>query len=216
MDSLETFIKKNKITLYELLSKLSLKTKNEVLNDITRVETPSNSKTLYIFSDGNCKNNGKKDAKAGYSICFKTIPMSPSLDSFNKTEKLTCDGNETNNKAELTGVFNIYKTLVENEGFFAQYENIVICLDSLYCINSLTKWYKSWMKNGWKTAKNEPVKNRVLIESIINLIYKCNLKIEYKHIYSHQAEPYDKESFEYFLWNGNKEVDCNINLILDK
>ena len=38
--------------------------------------------------------------------------------------------------------------------------NIVnIYSDSAYSINGITSWIDNWERNGWKTSKNEPVKN---------------------------------------------------------
>lgn len=36
---------------------------------------------------------------------------------------------------------------------------IKIYLDSTYIANGINKWIKDWHRNGWKTAKGDPVKN---------------------------------------------------------
>ena len=41
---------------------------------------------------------------------------------------------------------------------------IVIAMGSLYVVSGSTQWVLSWLKNGWKTSKRSPVKNRDLWE----------------------------------------------------
>jgi len=52
--------------------------------------------------------------------------------------------------------------------------------DSMYTINTLTNWKKSWKNNGWKRPGNKPVENLQLIQNYdkieekgyrINLVY---------------------------------------------
>ena len=64
------------------------------------------------------------------------------------------------------------------------------------------------------TAKKEPVKNRELIEQIIN-VTKI-IPVTFKHVFSHTKEPLNKNTLEYVLYLGNKIVDDNINEILKK
>jgi ribonuclease HI len=61
----------------------------------------------------------------------------------------------TNNIMELTAPIESLKTLKE--------PCIVnIYTDSVYVKNGITTWIHGWKKNGWKTAKKEPVKNMEL------------------------------------------------------
>ena len=44
--------------------------------------------------------------------------------------------------------------------------------DSAYMCNTFNNnWIGTWLKNGWKNSKGEPVANRDLIEELLNLIY---------------------------------------------
>lgn len=206
---LELYIYKNNLqnkTLLEILEKLSNKTLKNILTDITpneKVEISENE--LFIFSDGNCKNNGNKNAVAGFSVHFHN----KDFQQFNIT-KLIESTEKTNNIAELSGINYIVEIIDTNKELFQKY-NIIIILDSMYVINCLQKWNKNWIKNNWKNSKNEPVKNKELLQ---NILKKFPDNIVFKHVYSHKPEPVDKLSIEWMLWNGNNIVDSNINKIL--
>ena len=84
----------------------------------------------------------------------------------------------------------------------------------MYAIKCVTLWYPNWLQHNWMTAKKEPVKNKELIEQIIN-VTKIR-PVTFKHVFSHTKEPINKNTLEYFLYLGNKIVDDNINEILKK
>lgn len=217
---LQIFMYKNKLnenTLLDLLNKFSTTTIKHIINDLNIIEPIKDQNELYIFSDGNCKGNGKKHAKAGYSVIFMDKNSDSDSDNslfskFNKTRLLVSE--PTNNKAELSGIKYIFKCISENQDLFKDKKNI-ICTDSMYSINCIDKWSKTWIKNGWKNSKNEEVKNKELIQEICTLKDNINnINITFKHIMSHTKEPQDKNSLEWLLWYGNNKVDSNINELL--
>ena len=89
----------------------------------------------------------------------------------------------TNNREELTAI----KMILKDE---LAMKLTTIYSDSEYSINSITKWYKNWQLNGWKTAAGTNVKNRDLIEEIIQL--KNNLNVNFQHVYSHTGNKYNE------------------------
>jgi ribonuclease HI len=193
----------NDISFIDLLDKLSENTIELIITDI-QTEESAVKDTLYIFCDGGTKNNGSKNAKGGYSVYF----TDESYYKFNVTKIIK---EPTNNICELRAIKNIFKTISENPELFKE-KNIIICTDSQYSINCLTKWHSGWIKNGWKTAKGQEVKNKELVQQILE--YSGNIKFTFKHIYSHQKEPSNKKSLDYFMWYHNKIVDENINKAL--
>lgn len=204
----EVFLFKHKLnekTLLCLKDKFSEDTIKSIMIDLG---CPVLDK-LYIYSDGNCKGNGKSYAKAGYSVHF-TDDKESKLYKFNKTKLISTL--PTNNKAELSGVKQIYKTIYENQELFMNKE-CTICTDSQYSINCIEIWYKNWIKNDWKNNKKEPVKNRELIEDIIKIKDKIskNVIVNFKHVFGHTKEPINKQSLEWKCWYGNNKVDTNIN-----
>ena len=112
---------------------------------------------LNIYIDGSARNNGKENSKGGYGIVI-----------FDESNKIIIDAycqffdNVTNNQMELTAFLKTFELLD------TKYKNqqATIYSDSAYCINILTSWIHSWSKNGWKTSKNQPIKNPDLILSL--------------------------------------------------
>lgn len=48
-------------------------------------------------------------------------------------------------------------------------EDIEIVTDNLYVFKALTTYWKKWDENGWKTTKGDPVRDKEVIEKILNL-----------------------------------------------
>lgn len=91
----------------------------------------------------------------------------------------------TNNYAELMA---IYKALFFMK--FLGYTDGLIYSDSQYCIKSLTIWYQSWLRNNWKKADGQPVKNKEIIEAILDL--QSSLKINYQHVKAHNGDKFNE------------------------
>lgn len=216
---LELYLYKNKlneIPITELLQKFSNKTIKNILDDLTQdnVKMQENKDIIYVFTDGNCKNNGKKNAKAGYCVFFTENEDSIYYD-LNKSGIIINE--PTNQKAELTAMYELFCIIEENKELFKN-KTTNICSDSLYTIKCITEWYKNWEKNGYKTSKNQDVKNIELIKKIVNLkqtiLDETNIKINFKHVFSHTIEPKNKDTLEHFLWKGNKVCDELINQLI--
>lgn len=194
-NKLELYIKNNPL----FLNKLSTNTLESIYNDLNL-----NCNRYYIFSDGNCKQNGKKNARGAFSVYCENNHL------FNTTTEIKDE--PTNNKAELSGILHIFKTLYIHINHIPKNE-IIICTDSLYSIKCVTEWSHSWIQNNWKKKDGHPVKNKELIAKILkyyNFLIKHGYKIDFKHIKSHQPEP-KQDSLDYFYWLGNKRVDQQIN-----
>ena len=136
-----------------------------------------NNNDLYIYTDGSVKGNGKKTAQGGFGVFFsdKNIkPYSQILD--NKINIITSP------YAELSGILSALKTI---DSIYNK-QKIYLYTDSEYCLNALTKWYKSWIKNNWIKADKSQVKNKDEILEIINYINKYNVNLI--HINSHTGK----------------------------
>ena len=69
----------------------------------------------------------------------------------------------TNNIMELTAVIEALKLLK----FKCK---VKLYSDSAYVVNAFNqKWINGWIKNGWKNASKEPVKNKELWQELYNL-----------------------------------------------
>lgn len=68
----------------------------------------------------------------------------------------------TNNIMELTA-------LIKGLEYVGPEPSLLIRCDSKYVIDAMTKWAPGWRRKGWKKADGQPVKNRELVERLLNL-----------------------------------------------
>ena len=137
----------------------------------TNIEQNNNiqKKTITIYTDGACKNNGKKNAIAGIGVYSENV--------YNISEKI--EGRQTNQRAELYAILKALELTKIDD-----YSTVYIYTDSLYSINCITKWIYGWINNGWLDKKKKPVKNKNIIQPIYN-IYKKYSNIRFIHIEAH-------------------------------
>lgn len=107
---------------------------------------------VHVYTDGSCENNGRSGARAGYGIWWAdNHPL-------NRGEAAA---KPTNNAAEIEAASQAVK-LASKAGI----TKLRIFTDSKFTIQCVTSWMPSWKRNGWKTAKNEPVKNQKELEDL--------------------------------------------------
>jgi ribonuclease HI len=182
----------NKQELKLLGIKLKRQTNKGTMGKFIKKKVEYDKDRLFVFTDGSCVNNGKKTAYGGYGIFFGKNDLRNVSKRFDSKEKVS------NNKAELTAILECLKLLTPAMKYY-------IVTDSDYSINCVTKWYKGWELNGWKTSKKQPVKNVELIKGIIECLKSLNIK--FLHVESHKDMPEDRRSMEYKLWYGNYMAD---------
>jgi len=113
-------------------------------------------KEVIIYTDGACRGNGKETSIGAFGIVL--------IYNNKRREVKQAFLNTTNNIMELTAVIQALSMLKEPC-------YVKIHSDSAYVINAINrKWITNWVKNGWKTANKEPVKNRELWEELLRLI----------------------------------------------
>lgn len=120
-----------------------------------------------IHCDGSCSGN---PGRGGWGAILK----------FGDIEKEIFGGesNTTNNRMELTAAIKSLEALIRST-------EVIITLDSQYVQLGITQWIKKWKQNGWKSGKNEPVKNRDLWEQLDLLTNQH--KITWNWIKSHSG-----------------------------
>lgn len=149
----------------------SSKKEAEEYIDMTTYTITSNTEARCInaWTDGACSNNGSDDARAGIGVFFGDS------DPRNLSERFVLS-RPTNQRAEIYAVIRLLE--IEPEG------NIMVHTDSMYCINAMTDWIHSWLKNNWK---NNTVTNRDLFERLYNLISNRRGTVKFKHVNGHQG-----------------------------
>jgi ribonuclease HI len=89
----------------------------------------------------------------------------------------------TNNRMELTAVIESLKNVKKSIP-------LKIYTDSKYVMDGITKWIKSWKKNGWRTADKRPVKNCDLWQA---LDFECQKhQISWHWVKGHSGDKYNE------------------------
>ena len=114
---------------------------------------------ITIYTDGACSGN---PGPGGWGAILM----------FGDTKKEISGGldNTTNNVMELTAVIESLKILKRPC-------KVDLYSDSAYVVNAfLQKWIYGWIKKNWKTAGNDPVKNKELWQELYSLTQKHNVE----------------------------------------
>ena len=99
------------------------------------------TKQIQIFTDGACRGN---PGPGGWGALLR----------YGQHEKRLCGGElaTTNNRMELMAAIAALESLTETC-------SIDLTTDSQYLRQGITEWIHNWVRRGWKTAGNTPVKN---------------------------------------------------------
>ena len=177
---------------------------------------PVTESTLWIFTDGGCKGNGKSHCISSWAYYV--------TDSFNfaKNSGLVAPKEisgekykNSNNRGELTAILNAFDYICANISEYA-FENVIVVSDSQYSINCITEWADGWLSD---PKKCEGKKNLDIIFPIKKLIdenfSKKKILVQFKHVRSHMPSPADTNSEEWFIWKCNDIVDkeCGARLL---
>ena len=126
-----------------------------------------------VYTDGSCKDNGSTSVKPRGGWAYIIAGSRGEIQKFDCGKEV----DTTNNIMELTAIIEALKFLEEKKG------RICIITDSKIAKDSITIWIKNWKKNGWKTSKKRPVKNKELLQELDRL--STSLKVEWKWIKAH-------------------------------
>ena len=97
--------------------------------------------TVEIWTDGACKGN---PGPGGWGAWLRS--------GNHEKELFGGEPATTNNRMELTAV-------IEALGALKKRSHVVVHTDSQYVKNGITEWLANWIRRGWRTADNKPVKN---------------------------------------------------------
>ena len=134
-------------------------------------------KSVVIYTDGACKGNPGPGGW-GAILMYKGV----------KKEISGGMKNTTNNIMEITAVVEALKCLkVESD--------VQVYSDSAYTVNAFKQgWIYNWMKNGWRTANKEPVKNKELWQELYALTKKH--KVEFIKVKGHADNEFNNRCDE--------------------
>ena len=126
---------------------------------------------IIIYTDGACSGN---PGFGGWGAILM----------FNEHVKKISGGSKetTNNQMEIKAVIEALKIIKKPH-------KIIINTDSKYVMDGITKWIKSWKKNGWRTADGKAVKNIELWQELDQEVAKHN--IEWCWVKGHSGNEYN-------------------------
>ena len=153
---------------------------------------------IIVYTDGSTLNNQHKGhRKGGVGVFYGDN------DQRNKSIELieSSTNKVTNQVAEITACIIAIETSI---GITEPFKSLLICSDSMYTINCITKWCKTWEKKGWKKADGKIIENLDLIKKLYN--YSTIYNIKYKHVKAHKSQP-PGDSPLYADWYGNMMAD---------
>jgi len=136
------------------------------------------------FTDGGCRGN---PGPGGWGVLLKYGEYRKELKGYQP--------DTTNNQMELMAAIQAFEVL-------NRASSVHITTDSQYVKNGVTKWMAGWKKKGWKTAANQPVKNKELWLRLDAALQPHN--VEWFWVKGHSGHP------------ENERVDELANLAIDE
>ncbi len=106
---------------------------------------------IEIFTDGACRGN---PGPGGWGALLRYQGKEKSL--------MGAEKDTTNNRMELTAAIKALEAIKKPS-------SIILTTDSNYVKDGISKWIHGWIKNGWKTASKQPVKNADLWQQLLAL-----------------------------------------------
>jgi ribonuclease HI len=87
----------------------------------------------------------------------------------------------TNNMGELMGVLDLLHQSAHLD------EDLLVYCDSLYVINSVTKWMAGWKRRGWRKGDGKPVLNVELMKALDAAL--LDRKVRFEWVKGHAGHP---------------------------
>lgn len=134
-------------------------------------------KSIRIYSDGACSGNPGPGGWGAILECDRP-----------KAEKEISGGeaNTTNNRMELLAVISALELLREPC-------DVTVFTDSSYVCDAFRKrWIDGWLRNGWKTAAKEPVKNMELWQRMLQAMN--GHKVAWEWVRGHNGHPQNERA----------------------
>lgn len=92
----------------------------------------------------------------------------------------------TNNMGELTAVLDLLQQTAH------LHEDLVVYCDSLYVINSVTKWMPGWKRRGWRKGDGRPVLNVEIMKALDTAV--TGRAVEFRWVKGHSGHPLNEEA----------------------
>jgi ribonuclease HI len=174
----------------------------------------TNIPRITVFTDGAATANGRANCRASYGYYITGAELDVrKADIVSNAEIRGEKYSSSNNRGELSAIYHATQYLVEN----IKGSDIEIVSDSQYSINCIEVWAHRWLADPVKHSLSEKKNMDIIKPTLDNIvvIQKSNV-LSFKHIRSHKNAPLDKNSQEWFYWNGNDIADKLCTTVLKK
>ncbi len=132
---------------------------------------------VLLFADGACSGN---PGPGGWGAILKC----PALGLEKRLSG--AEAETTNNRMELTAVIGGLSALKKSC-------RVVVVTDSRYVVDAFEKkWIANWLKNGWRTASKQPVKNEDLWRRLLEA--SAPHVVAWRWIRGHAGHPENEEA----------------------
>ncbi len=128
---------------------------------------------IKIYTDGSCIGN---PGNGGWAAII--------MINGKKTHIKGGKKNATNNQMELLAPIKALNKIPKGS-------KVQIFTDSKYVQSGITEWIYNWKKNGWKTAKKQPVKNKELWTTLDEL--SNEFEIKWSWVKAHSTDKLNNE-----------------------
>jgi ribonuclease HI len=154
----------------------SIKLTTEVVPVIAEGSAPATAKGVEIWTDGACKGN---PGPGGWGALLR----------YGDHEKELFGGllDTTNNRMELIAVIEALASLKERC-------RVVVHTDSQYVKNGISEWMANWVRRGWRTSDNKPVKNVDLWKRLSAETARHD--VEWRWVRGHAGDPGNERADE--------------------
>lgn len=136
-------------------------------------ELPVDKPHVTIYTDGGAKPN--PDGPGGWAALL--------ISGDARKELSGGEPSTTNNRMELTAAIMALEAL-------RQPCRVTMITDSQYLRNGITKWLANWIRNNWRTASKQPVKNQDLWERLHAACQRHD--ITWKWVRGHAGNEYNE------------------------
>ncbi len=132
---------------------------------------------VFLYADGACSGN---PGPGGWGAVLKCPAR-------NLEKRLSgAEAGTTNNRMELTAVIRGLSVLKKPC-------RVTVVTDSRYVVDAFEKgWIANWLKNGWRTASKQPVKNEDLWRSL--MAAAAEHSVRWRWIRGHAGHPENEEA----------------------
>ncbi len=131
-------------------------------------------KSVEMWTDGACKGN---PGPGGWGALLRY--------GTHEKELFGGERDTTNNRMELMAVIEALASLKEKC-------NVIVHTDSQYVKNGIQEWMTNWIRRGWRTADNKPVKNVDLWRRLSAEVARHH--VQWRWVRGHSGDPHNERA----------------------